>query len=352
MLLGDRNEYYDVLNARRQLELQALQYGSVFKENPEQLLNNLEKYPSELDTGTALGLGLLGIPPEYQAVAEIAQESKTSKIYNEAKLWKQLQQEFQFDHVEDNMKMSFGDLLTGGLMPGGAKPGDVQYGVWAFAALDAFFQTFGPSGKWSVIASGVNALAPGQPMKVGRSQAYLRDLREYDKLLQKGYTSQKAQDMLQIDLSGTKVEGLGQELGTLSELKQQIDMISEAHNMGGEPVLAAMFRAVANGEPLNFDRATKITLESVKAEKTPYYVKLTNEYGMSPDEARNFIYKNIGTPLAGSYDAQTGESKYAFNEDGNISYTSSYNPNKVNFYAGRAIKIFLGRTIRTRLLQT
>ena len=76
---------------------------------------------------------------------------------------------------------SIGDLFTAGLFPGGAKPGDVQYGVWAFAALDAFFQTVGPSGKWSVIASGVNALLPGQPMKVGRSQAYLRDLKAYDK---------------------------------------------------------------------------------------------------------------------------------------------------------------------------
>jgi len=340
VLLGDRNEYYDVLNARRQVDLQALQYGSMFKQDPETILNNLEKYPAELDTSTALGMSILGIPPEFQAVAEIAQESKTSKIYNEAKLWKQLQQEFQYDHVEDNMKMSFGDLLTGGFMPGGAKPGDVQYGVWAFAALDAFFQTVGPSGKWSVLASAANAVSPGQPMKVGRSQAYLRDLREYDKLLEKGYTSQKAQNMLQIDLSGTQVQGLGQKLGTLEELKQQIDMVQEAHKMGGEPVLAAMFRAVANGEPLNFDRATGITLESVKAEKTPYYVKLTNEYGMSPDEARDFIYKNIGTPLAGQYDAQTGESRYAFNEDGEISYTSSYNPNKVNFYAGRARQRF------------
>ena len=225
MLLGDRNEYYDVLNARRQVDLQALQYGSMFKQDPEAILNNLEKYPTELDTGTALGLSILGIPPEFQAVADIAQESKTNKIYNEAKLWKQLQQEFQYDHVEDNMKMSFGDLLTGGFMPGGAKPGDVQYGVWAFAALDAFFQTVGPSGKWSVLASATNAVTPGQPMKVGRSQAYLRDLREYDKLLEKGYTSQKAQDMLQIDLSGTQIQGLGQELGTLEELKQQIERV-------------------------------------------------------------------------------------------------------------------------------
>ena len=68
MLLGDRNEYYDVLNARRQVDLQALQYGSIFKQDPETILNNLEKYPAELDTSTALGMSILGIPPEYQAV--------------------------------------------------------------------------------------------------------------------------------------------------------------------------------------------------------------------------------------------------------------------------------------------
>lgn len=327
-ILNDRNEYYDILNSRRQLEQQASQYNALLQTNPEQVLENLEKYPTELDTGTALGMSILGIPPEYQAVKEIAQSSRTNKLYNEAKLWQELQQRYQYDHVENNMKMTWGDLWTGGLMPGGAKPGDVQYGVWAFAALDAFFQTIGPSGKWSIIGSAVNALSPGQPMKVGRSQAYLRDLKSYDNLLKKGYTPQKAQDMLQIDLSGTQVSGLGQELGTMDELRQQIDMIQEAHKMGGEPVLAAMFRAVSEGKPLNFDRSTKITLESVKAEKTPYYVALTTDYGMSPDQARDFIYSNIGAPLKN------------FDENGEIHYTSAFNPNKINFFAGRAQQRF------------
>ena len=327
-ILNDRNEYYDILNARKQVELQVSQYNALAQTNPEQVIQNLEKYPTELDTGTALGMSVLGIPAEYQAVNEIAQASRSNKLYNEAKLWQELQQRYQYDHVENNMKMTWGDLWTGGLMPGGAKPGDVQYGVWAFAGLDALFQTFGPSGKWSVIASAANALTPGQSMKVGRSQAYLRDLRAYDNLLKKGYTPQKAQDMLQIDLSGTQVSGLGRELGTLDELRQQIEMVKEAHKMGGEPVLAAMFRAVSEGKPLNFDRATKISLESVKAEKTPYYVALTTDYGMSPDEARNFIYKNIGAPLKN------------FDENGEIHYTSAFNPNKINFYAGRARQRF------------
>jgi hypothetical protein len=240
----------------------------------------------------------------------------------------ELQQKYKYEHLEDNMKMTIGDLLTGGLMPGGAKPGDVQYGVWTFAALDALFQTIGPAGKWSVISTAVNALAPGQPMKVGRSQAYLRDIRAYDKLLKEGVSPSKAQSMLQIDLSQSSVKGLGEEVGGIDNIRKYMDMVSEAHNMGGEPVLANMWRNVVQGKPLNFDRATKITLESVQAEDTPYYIDLTQKYGMSPEQASDFIYKHIGEPIKQR------------DENGEIHYTSSYNPNKINFYAGRARQRF------------
>ena len=110
----------------------------------------------------------------------------------------------------------------------------------------------------------------------------------------------------------------------LDNIKKYIDMVGEAHKMGGEPVLAAMWRNVVQGKPLNFDRATKFTLEAVKAENTPYYVDLTTKYGMSPEEASAFIYKNIGEPIK------------EFDENGEIHYTSKQNPNKINFYAGRA----------------
>ena len=322
-ILNDRNEYYDILNSRRQLEQQASQYNALLQTNPEQVLENLEKYPTELDTGTALGMSILGIPPEYQAVKEIAQSSRTNKLYNEAKLWQELQQRYQHDHVENNMKMSWGDLWTGGLMPGGAKPGDVQYGVWAFAALDAFFQTVGPSGKWSVIGSAVNALTPGQPMKVGRSQAYLRDLRRYDKLLRDGYTPHDAQEKLQIDVSFTEVEDIGKDTNLLGDIRKHIDMMREANRMGGEPVLWNMMRQVLNGKPVNFDRGTKITLESVKAENTPYYNELITNYGFTPEAASKFIYEKIGDPIKN------------FDENGQINYTSSFRENQINFYAGR-----------------
>ena len=212
-LLYDRNEYYDVLNSARRQAAQADQYKNLLAPSPEEVIDRLnvygEKHP-ELDASTAIGLSILGVPPEYNAVKEINQASSTNRVYNEAKIWKELQNNFQYDHLEDNMKMSIGDLFTAGLFPGGAKPGDVQYGVWGFAALDAFFQTFGPggSGKWSLGSLAVNATTPGQPMQVGRSVAYLRDLREYNKLLKDGYTPAQAQKQLSIDLSGTKIANL------------------------------------------------------------------------------------------------------------------------------------------------
>ena len=324
--LYDRNEYYNVLRGINQDDKQVADYKSLFKES-NQVQTDIERYAEtlpELPGDVAASLALAGVPPTYAANKEIAQEVTNNRIYNEAQIWQELQQKYQYEHTEDNMKMSIGDLLTGGLMPGGAKPGDVQYGVWAFAALDALFQTIGPSGKWSVISSAVNALAPGQPMKVGRSQAYLRDIRAYDKLLKEGVSPSKAQSMLQIDLSQSSVKGLGEELGGADNIRKYMDMVSEAHKMGGEPVLANMWRNVVQGKPLNFDRATKITLESVKAENTPYYIDLTQKYGMSPEQASDFIYKHIGEPIKN------------FDENGEIHYTSAYNPNKINFYAGRA----------------
>lgn len=325
-IFNDRNNYYDILRAHSGQDALVNHYKFMIEQNDQVVKDQeiyAEKFP-EIPAAEAAGLSLLGIPPEYNAVKEIAQEISTARIHNEAKLWKEMQEKYRYEHLEDNMKMSIGDLLTGGLFPGGTKPGDVQYGVWAFAALDAFFQTVGPSGKWSVIASGVNALLPGQPMKVGRSQAYLRDLKAYDKLVRDGFTPAQAQNQLQIDLSGAAVANLGEDVLGGDALRKQIDMVQEAHRMGGEPVLANMWRNVVQGKPLNFDRATKITMESVKAENTPYYVDLVNNYGLSPEEASDFVYRHIGEPLK------------TFDENGEIHYTSAYNPNKVNFYAGRA----------------
>ena len=340
MIIGDRNVQEDLAKNNRRVQLKVDQHSSMMRGNQQEYLNRIADYESkysELGWEEIAPLALLNVPPTYDAPKQIAQHKINNRVYDESILFRQMQEEFGYEHLENNMKMHIGDLFTAGLFPGGAKPGDVQYGVWAFAALDAFFQTFGPggAGKWSVGSQAVNALMPGQPMQVGRSVAYLRDIRAYDELLKKGYSKSKAQRELSIDLSDSQIESLGERQNIIEEFKQQIDMIKEAHRMGGEPVLANMFRQVWRGEPINFDRATWVTLESVKAEDTPHYIKLVNDYKMSPDKAREFIYKHIGAPLKGSYNPETNEVNYAFDEQGKIHYTSSVNPNKIHFYAGR-----------------
>ena len=340
--LHDKNEFEDLLKANSRFDLKVNQMSDMLNTaDPMQILENYSKYQQEMpEIGSpdAMSLAQLNVPTNYESSRAIAQASANKRIYDEARLWTELQAEFGDDSIADNMKMTAADVWTLGFAPGGAKPFQTQAGVWAFAGLDWLFQTLGPggSGKWSVGSQAINAMLPGQPMAVGRSVAYLRDLREYDKLLKNGYSKVQAQRKLSIDLSGTRIQGLGENLGPVEEIKQQIDMIAEAHKMGGEPVITSMYRAVLEGKPINFDRSRWFITESVKAEKSPHYIKLTQDYGMSPDDARDFIYKNIGTPLRGSFDPKTGKTNYAFDgEGGNLYYTSFDNPNKINFYAGR-----------------
>jgi hypothetical protein len=279
-----------------------------------------EKY--QLPSDVAVPYVLAGGTEDSVVAREIAEDIAFNRAKSTGQIWTEMQQKYQYESLEDNMKMSVWDLLSLGYAPGGAKPGDVQYGVWAMAGLDAFFQTYGPSGKWSILGN-----VPG--LQVGRSQAYLRDLRRYDKLLQKGYTPRDAQEKLQIDVSITEVGDIGKDTNLVGDIRKHIDMIREANRMGGEPVLWNMMRQVLNGKPVNFDRGTKITLESVKAENTPYYLELINNYGYTPDEARKFIYDKIGSPVKN------------FDENGEINYTSSFRPNQVNFYAGRKNQRFM-----------
>jgi hypothetical protein len=327
MLFPDYFAEQDKEKAYKKALSQVNNYKLAFQQNPE-IVNNIqqiaEQYPA-LPTDVVVAMGINNINPNFQAVGEIEDELVKNKIRKEAELWTELYEKYQPENLEQNMKMSIWDLATAGFAPGGAKPFDVQYGVWTFAALDALFQTFslGGSGKYSVLAPLANALVPGQIATVGRSQAYARDLRQFDKLIQDGYTPQQAQDMLQVDVSWTEVENIGKDTNLIEDFKKHIDIIKEAHKMGGEPLLANMFRQVLAGKPVNFDRGTKVTVESVDATKTPIYRDLIEEYGYSEEEAKKFIYNNIGTPIK------------QFDTDGNIHYTSAYNPNKINFYAGR-----------------
>ena len=312
--LFDENEENDYYIGNKRNDFQIGQYNTQFSVL-DGVTEELEKvteqhqWPADISVPYVLAGGTANSP----IANDISNNFALNKVKTESQIWKEMQERYQYENLEDNMKMNLGTLLKG----------DAQIGVWLFAGLDALFQTYGPSGKWSVIASGVNALVPGQAMVVGRSQAYLRDLREYDKLLQQGFTKEAAQKNLQIDLSMTEVENIGKDTNLIGDIRKHIDMIREANQMGGEPVLWNMMRQVINGKPVNFDRATKVTLESVKAEDTPYYIDLINNYGMSPDEARKFIYNKIGEPLKG------------FDDNGQIHYTSAFKPNQINFYAGR-----------------
>ena len=328
--LFDDNEEMDFISGNNRDDLQIGQYNQNFKLNPNiqpELENVTEKYQYPADV--ALPFVLAGGTADSPVAGQLANSIAQNKVKKESEIWQELKDRYEYENLEDNMKMSVWDLMSGGLAPGGAKPGDVQYGVWLMAGLDALFQTYGPSGKWSVIASGANALVPGQIMKVGRSQAYLRDLKQYDKMLRDGYTPSQAQANLQIDISATEVEDIGKETNLIGDMKKHIDMMREANQMGGEPVLWNMMRQVINGKPVNFDRGTLFTLESVKAEDTPYWNDLVTDYGMSPAEARKFIYNKIGEPLK------------QFDENGAIHYTSAFNPNKINFYAGRSRQKFM-----------
>ena len=326
----------DLDKATKVAQNQIKNYKVAFQ-GQQDIVNNIEKISEQytaLPTDVVVALAVNGVNPDYLSLGEIEDEVVNLKVKKEAELWTDLYEKYQPENMEKNMKMSVGDLFTAGLFPGGAKPGDVQYGVWAFAALDALFQTFGPSGKWSVLASAANALVPGQIMQVGRSQAYLRDIRYYDKLLQDGYTPEQAQSMLQTDVSWTEIENIGKDTNLIGDIRKHIDMIQEAHNLGGEPLLANMWRQVVNGKPVNFDRGTKATLESIDATNTPMFHDLTTKFGYSEEEAKKFIYNNIGEPIK------------QFDKDGEIHYTSAYNPNKINFYAGRSKQryFFSGQT--------
>ena len=145
-------EEFDLLKAEERVNRQLQQYESTFKQNEGlvQKLSIFSDYYPEVTPDIAIPYVLAGGDVSMNSAREIAQDITDMNIENDTKLWNEMVEKYQYEGIESRMKMSYWDLLSGGLAPGGAKPGDVQYGVWAFAALDGLFQTFGPSGKWKV----------------------------------------------------------------------------------------------------------------------------------------------------------------------------------------------------------
>ena len=240
--LFDENEEMDFILGNTYDDLQIGQLNTQFALQP-QVASELEKVTEkfQVPADIALPYVLAGGTAEADTMKQIADDVAYNRAKKEAVVWEELQEKYQYESLEDNMKMTLGTVLKG----------DAQIGVWAFAGLDALFQTFGPSGKWSVAASAVNKAMPGQPMVVGRSQAYLRDLKEYDDMLQKGYTKAEAQAKLQIDVSFTEVENIGKDTNLVGDIRKHLAMMKEANDMGGEAVLFNMMRQVANGKPVN-----------------------------------------------------------------------------------------------------
>lgn len=259
-----------------------------------------------------------------KAVQDIVEEYSLSGVQEQAELWEKLTEEhYKFGgDWEQNMVIKPIDFWTLGLSKGGAKPGDIQYGVWAAQAYDAFWQNFGIRGKWTGGFAGfLPALWGGMP--VGRSQAYVRDLILYDKKIRNGATPIEAQNALAIDVSFTQVSGIGEKLNVKDTLKKYVDIFKEAHDMGGETIFRAMWKEMYAGRPINFNRDNWMNMETLRPENDPRYQSLINEYKYSEKDAKELYYRYVGRPLK------------AIDENGEQHYTSLDNPARIHFFAGR-----------------
>ena len=259
-----------------------------------------------------------------KAVQDIVEEVSLSNVQEQSELWEKLTEEhhkFGGD-FENTMTITPLDFWTMGFSEGGAKPGDIQYGVWAAQAYDAFWQNWGLRGKWTGGTLGfLPALWGGMP--VGRSQAYVRDLILYDKKIRDGATPQEAQDALAIDVSFTQVDGIGEKLDFRGTLNKMVDIFKEAHKMGGETVFRSMWKEMYAHRPINFNRDHWMRMETLKPENDPRYQELITEYGYSEQQAKDLFYKHVGRPLK------------AYDENGEQHYTSLDNPSRIHFFAGR-----------------
>tara|TARA_R100000808_G_C2155005_1_gene166605 strand:+ start:1378 stop:7401 length:6024 start_codon:yes stop_codon:yes gene_type:complete len=273
-------------------------------------------------------------PTQSKAVQDLNEENSLSRVSEEAALWKELSEKHNAwgDEWEMNMAIAPIEFWTGGLARPGkdgvyksrhgrqnlenVKFGDIQYGVWASQAWDALMQNFGGQGKWS-------ALAPLPGFKMGRSQAYVRDLILYDFKRMFGATPKQAQNELSIDVRYTQVDNIGEFKSVGGQLRKYVDMFQEAHDAGGQTIFNAMWKEMYAGRPINFNRDHWMRMVTLAPEKDPRYQDLVTSYGYTPEEARKIFYKYVGRPLK------------APDVDGEIHYTSLDNPSRIHFFAGR-----------------
>ena len=278
-------------------------------------------------------------PAQSQAVQDINEEYVLSNVAEEAALWKELSEKhatFFNEGWEMNMAIAPIEFWTLGLARPGkdgvyksragrsglqnAKFGDIQYGVWAAQAWDGLMQNIGLQGKWTL----------GTPAGPGRSWRYLADLMAYDYYRINGKSPKEAQDKLSIDVRYTEVEDVGKWEGLGGQLSKYIDMFQEAHNVGGQTIINAMWKEMHAGRPINFDRDKWMQFITLKPEDDPRYRDLVTIHGYQPEQAKDIFYRYVGRPLK------------AEEKEGEMHYTSLDNPARIYFYAGRRSHWALG----------
>ena len=308
----------------------------MFKDNPN-FANALTQNVIELDNlpkAAVVGLTQLGKTADDPDVQELQSSIYEQSVKKEAEIWEQINQKYQSQDYHDDMRMT---------SLNGAK-GDVQYGVWFAAGLDWAAENFSiwnplpdPSYAGPIVKGKdkdgniVNIQNPDSPA-AGRAWKYIQALAAYDKMLIDGVAPDQAAKNIKIDISGADVPNLGIDTSWRDDVKKTIDIISEAKDKAGEPILNAMIREAQAGKPLNYNRDNWFTFETIDARKMPHYQDLTKIYGYNDQQAVDLIYKHIGRPLA------------PLEESGEINYLSLEKPNQINFFAGRRNKSFVYKT--------
>ena len=243
----------------------------MFNDNPD-FANALTQNIVELDNlpkSTIVGLTQLGKTAEDNDVQELQSAIYEQSVKKEAEIWEQINQKYQSQDYHDDMRIT---------SLNGAK-GDVQYGIWFAAGLDWAAENVSiwnplpdPSYAGPIVKGTdkdgniVNMQNPDSPA-AGRAWKYIQALASYDKFLIDGMSPDQAAKNIKIDISGADVPNLGIDTNWRDDIQKTINIISEAKDKAGEPILNAMIREAKAGKPLNYNRDNWFTFETIDARK-------------------------------------------------------------------------------------
>ena len=329
----------DMLNAKARVDAKFKSYQDFFKtplgeQKGFNIIEATTAFPG-LGKTPVVSVGMtIDNPASSKAVQDLNEEYSLSSVAEEASLWQELSEEHNAwgDEWEKNMAIAPIEFWTLGLAHPGpdgvyksvrgrenlknSKFGDIQYGVWAAQAWDGLMQNVGFQGKWATPLTHLGA--------TGRSTSYVRDLIKFDYKRMTGKDASRAQSELPIDVRFTQVEGVGEWKGIGGQLSKYIDMFQEAHKLGGQTIVNAMWKEMHAGRPINFDRDKWMQFITLTPEEDPRYQDLITKHNYSPDRAKEIFYRYVGRPLK------------AADDDGEIHYTSLDNPASIYFFAGRS----------------